>query len=185
MRVISGIAGRLQLDAPKSMARPSTDRLREALFSILGERVVEARVLDLFAGSGALGIEALSRGASSASFVDQDRAALTAIQANLKRTRLAEHAQVANQDVYAWLTRLREGVCFDLVFADPPYVKRPGDEDHAAKLLEGKLASMLDPEGLLVLETGEKSLPKHPETWKHVDSRHYGRSHLHFFAVAE
>ena len=62
MRVISGSAGRLQLEAPKSLARPSTDRLREALFSILGPRTEEARVLDLFAGSGALGIEALSRG---------------------------------------------------------------------------------------------------------------------------
>ena len=76
MRVISGTAGRLQLEAPKSMARPSTDRLREALFSILGNRTESARALDLFAGSGALGIEALSRGANQATFVDQDRAAI-------------------------------------------------------------------------------------------------------------
>ena len=181
MRVISGSAGRLQLEAPKSLARPSTDRLREALFSILGPRTEEARVLDLFAGSGALGIEALSRGATQATFVDQDRAAIAALKTNLKRTRLESQAHVANQEVYAFLKRTTVAAAFDLVFADPPYKKHANDEDHAQQLLEGSLVIMLAKDGLFVLETGDKQPPRVPEAWDHVDSRHYGRSHLHFF----
>ena len=183
MRVISGTAGRLRLDAPKSMARPSTDRLREALFSILGDRVADARVLDLFAGSGALGIEALSRGASHATFVDQDHAAVTAMQSNLNRTRLVERARVLRQDVYAWLAR-DPGTVFDLVFADPPYAKRLGDKDHAVALLESPLASHLSPSGWLVMETGSSTAPRHDSRWELVKSRSYGRSHLHFFTLA-
>jgi len=185
MRVISGTAGRLQLEAPKSMARPSTDRLREALFSILGNRTESARALDLFAGSGALGIEALSRGANQATFVDQDRAAIAALKINLKRTRLESNAEIANQDVYAFLKRTPVEAAYDLVFADPPYKKNPNDDDHAIILLESSLASTLASDGLLILETGDNDPPLHSEQWTHVDSRHYGRSHLHFFTPAD
>ena len=186
MRVISGTAGRLPLDAPKSVARPSTDRLREALFSILGPGLVDARVLDLFAGSGALGIEALSRGAQQAVFVDADRAAIRAIESNLKRTRLGDQARVVNRDVYAWLKQAsQQEVSFDLIFADPPYLKREGDTDHVVALLAGPLVQLLAPGGQLVVETASAEPPSNEKPWSLCQSRHYGRSHLHFYQLSE
>src|SRR5918998_3417279 len=99
MRVIAGRWGGRRLQAPPGDAtRPTSDRVREALFSILGARVDDARVLDLFAGSGALGIEALSRGAASATFVDHDPDALAAVRANLDGTGLADRATVVRAD---------------------------------------------------------------------------------------
>lgn len=185
MRVISGTAGRIRLDAPKSMARPSTDRLREALFSILAHRVGQARVLDLFAGSGALGIEALSRGAREATFVDQDRSAIAAVQANLKRTSLADRATVIQREVGDWLRQVG-GRSFELVFADPPYMKRPGDRDWASALLSGGLPQhVLAEGGCVVIETGDSSPPSHDDVWQEDDVRSYGDSHLHFFSLRQ
>lgn len=182
MRVISGTAGRIRLDAPKSMARPSTDRLREALFSILRERVVGVRVLDLFAGSGALGIEALSRGALHATFVDHDRAAVAAVRANLKRAGLAAQAEICPHDVFRWL-KWSEGR-YDLVFADPPYVKEPGARDLAAMLLsETQLHTLVREGGMMIVETGRKEPPEHGAPWRWMETRTYGRSHLHFFTL--
>ena len=184
MRVISGTAGRIRLEAPRSLARPSTDRLREALFSILGNRVVDSVVLDLFAGSGALGIEALSRGASKAVFVDQERGALKALRGNLERTRLSEQAQVMSQEVFAWLKRYT-GPRFNLVFADPPYVKGVQDTNLAAMLLgESILERFVETEGLVIVETGQAEPPQHARGWRMEESRRYGGSHLHFFAPA-
>ena len=87
MRVIAGTAGGIRLDVPKRDVRPTMDRVKGAIFSSLGDAVIGAHVLDLFAGTGALGIEALSRGAASARFVDHDRRAVAAIEANLARTK--------------------------------------------------------------------------------------------------
>ena len=89
MRIIAGIAGRLAIKVPSAVARPTTDFVRQAVFSILGERVDNARVLDLFAGSGALGLEALSRGAATCVFVDEHRQAAQVITHNLTKSRLA------------------------------------------------------------------------------------------------
>lgn len=123
MRVIAGKAKGLRLIAPVGSAvRPTLDRVREALFSILGERVVDARFLDLFAGSGANGIEALSRGAQFAVFADSDRRSLVTVERNLETTRLAESAEVHRLVLPKGLSALgRSGESFDLVFADPPY----------------------------------------------------------------
>lgn len=181
MRVISGTAGRLKIEAPKSVARPSTDRLREALFSILGSRVENARVLDLFAGSGALGIEALSRGARSAVFVDCDRHAGKAIERNLKHTRLADKGTLLLREVLPALKGLRGP--FELVFADPPYTSTTQDYDHGKALFEDALLpNLVIPEGLLVLETGDQEPPEltADAPWVCEQSRHYGKSHLHF-----
>src|SRR3954447_9655647 len=102
MRVIAGTYGGRRLRAPAGTdTRPTSDRVREALFSVLGERVEGARVLDLFAGSGALGIEALSRGAAGATFVDSAPAALKAVRANLAA--LGAEAEVRRQDALRWL----------------------------------------------------------------------------------
>jgi 16S rRNA (guanine966-N2)-methyltransferase len=120
MRVVSGTAGGLRLKAPASPhTRPTTDKVRAAIFSSLEsiDALDGASVLDLFAGSGALGIEALSRGAASATFVDNQRDAISVIEDNLASTRL-EGATVACDDV---LRFLRDGTRYDVAFVDPPY----------------------------------------------------------------
>jgi len=124
MRVIAGTAGGLSLVAPRGRGtRPITDRVKETLFAILGDRVPDARVLDLYAGSGAVGIEALSRGASHVTFVERDREALTALRANLEHTGLAPSASVEPMDVERFLADAAAGH-WDLVVLDPPYAQR-------------------------------------------------------------
>jgi 16S rRNA (guanine966-N2)-methyltransferase len=124
MRVIAGTARGVPLAAPRGTAtRPITDRVKETLFGILGDRVPEARVLDLYAGSGAIGIEALSRGASSVDFVERDRSALSALRANLERTSLGDGAVVHPRDVDAFLAS-EGGGSWDIAILDPPYETR-------------------------------------------------------------
>jgi len=121
MRVIAGVARGLPLVAPRDRGtRPITDRVKETLFGILGERVPGARVLDLYAGSGAIGIEALSRGATHATFVERAPSALAAIRTNLERTRLGAAARIEPRDVGAFLRDAPDGP-WELVFLDPPY----------------------------------------------------------------
>ncbi len=121
MRVIAGSARGLALVAPRGDAtRPISDRVKETLFGILAERVPGAAVIDLYAGSGAIGIEALSRGAERATFVERDHAALVALRANLQRTSLTARSAVESGDVL----RVLEGGRldrYDLAFLDPPY----------------------------------------------------------------
>jgi 16S rRNA (guanine(966)-N(2))-methyltransferase RsmD len=125
MRVIAGSAKGRRLDAPRGRAvRPTADRVKEALFSILGSRcdLGGAAVLDLFAGSGALGIEALSRGAAAVTFVEQDPGARRALTANLARCDLAQRGRIYGQSATAALARLAgEAARFDGVLMDPPY----------------------------------------------------------------
>lgn len=124
MRVIAGTARGVPLRAPKDRAtRPITDRVKETLFAILGERVPDARVLDLYAGSGAIGIEALSRGAATADLVEQARSAVEVIRANLEATRLSDHARVHVGEVERYLATAQDGP-WDLVVLDPPYELR-------------------------------------------------------------
>jgi 16S rRNA (guanine966-N2)-methyltransferase len=124
MRVIAGSARGVPLRAPRDPGtRPITDRVKETLFAILGERVPDARVLDLYAGSGAIGIEALSRGASSADFVERHRAAVDSLRANLAATRLADDARLHEADVESYLRAPVDGP-WDLVVLDPPYEVR-------------------------------------------------------------
>src|SRR5437762_4624842 len=119
MRVIAGSAGGIQLEVPERGVRPTMDRVKAAIFSSLSDKIIGARVLDLFAGSGGLGIEALSRGAESAMFVDEDRQSITAIESNLKKANLP--GQVRQQDVFAFLKQAGFPATFDIIFADPPY----------------------------------------------------------------
>jgi len=122
VRVIAGRLGGRRLAAPAGRStRPTSDRVREALFSLLGD-VGDARVLDLFAGSGALGIEALSRGAASATFVDSAPAAVRAVRANLDALGLSDGVEVRRQDARAFLRAAKKASHeYDLVFLDPPY----------------------------------------------------------------
>jgi len=124
MRMIAGTARGVPLRAPRDKAtRPITDRVKETLFAILGERVIDARALDLYAGSGAIGIEALSRGAAHVTFVERGPEALAAIDDNLARTRLAAPASVHSADVLRFLASQTD-VRYDLAFLDPPYAER-------------------------------------------------------------
>ena len=122
MRVITGKARGVQLKTPEGLqTRPTTDRVKEALFSIIQFEVSGARVLDLFGGTGQLGIEALSRGAKSAVFVDAGDAACKLIRENLKRTKMTEEGMVIRADYLEYLRRCRER--FNIIFLDPPYAE--------------------------------------------------------------
>ncbi len=146
MRIIAGEWRGRPLKAPKG-ARPTADRVKEALFSILGDRVPGARVLDLFAGSGALGIEALSRGAAQATFVDDDAQAIARLRANLPE---ADRAVIARRSATAFLREARGQ--YDLVFLDPPYRLAPrlGPE------LSGPVTAVLAPAGLAISESDRR-----------------------------
>ena len=122
MRVISGKARGVNLKTPEGlMTRPTIDRVKEALFSIINFDIPASNVLDLFGGTGQLGIEALSRGAKSAVFVDQREDACKLIKENLKRTKLEQDAKVVRMDYLDYLKRCREK--FDIIFLDPPYAE--------------------------------------------------------------
>jgi 16S rRNA (guanine966-N2)-methyltransferase len=183
MRVIAGAAGGIQLDVPKSGVRPTMDRVKAAIFSSLGELVIGARVLDLFAGTGALGIEALSRGATSALFVDDDASAVSAIERNLARTKF--EGRVRKQHVFAFLRSAQPAEPFRIVFADPPYEKMKSGERFTQLLLEStKLASLLEPSGIFVLE--KRPVEKMPVTtlWDITRARRYGATEVLFLQPA-
>lgn len=125
MRVIAGSARRLLLKTVEGMdTRPTTDRIKETLFNIISGELYDCRFLDLFCGSGAIGIEALSRGAMEAVFVENNRKAAACVVENLRTTHLEDKATVLNCDVLAALKQLEEGQApFDIIFMDPPYNK--------------------------------------------------------------
>ena len=155
MRVITGSARGTRLLAPKGMdTRPTLDQVKEGIFSVIQFEVEGRRVLDLFAGSGQMGIEALSRGASRAVFVDMRKDACEIVRANLDKTHLAERAQIVRSDYLSYLSRCRE--TFDLIFLDPPY---------AEIFLENTLKSIseldiLSESGIIICErAAEKALP--------------------------
>jgi 16S rRNA (guanine966-N2)-methyltransferase len=130
VRVISGQAKGHPLKAvPGSNTRPTTDKVKESLFSMIGPYFDGERVLDLFAGTGGLGIEALSRGAESAVFVDANAQSIEVVRRNLESTRLAERAEVYRNDARRAIKALeRKGMPFDLIFLDPPYAMKDCDE---------------------------------------------------------
>lgn len=182
MRVIAGIAKGRALKTPRGdSTRPTSDKVRGAIFNALWSRgapaLEGARVLDLFAGTGALGIEALSRGAAHATFVEKDRHAVEVLRANLEVTRFTEQATVLAKDAEV-LDGQALGAPFDLVFADPPYVLVPKSRTLT------RLASLLAPGGLAVVEFDSKAPPPLPPGLVAADERRYGSTSVTFF-VAE
>jgi 16S rRNA (guanine(966)-N(2))-methyltransferase RsmD len=160
MRVIAGSAKGIILKQPALVTRPTMDRVRAAIFSILGERTPQAHVLDLFSGTGAMGIEALSRGAASATFVDNNSKCIEVIADNLKKTRL--EGKVTRMDALTYLSYRSKEKPFDLIFADPPYADKEGNNLAASLLKSPHLLSAMAPEALLILECERKQLL--PET---------------------
>jgi len=179
LRVISGTAGGLHLKSPKRHAlRPTQDRIRQVIFSSLAEQVPGARVLDLYAGTGSFGIEALSRGAASATFVEKETEAVQCIRDNLLHCHL--QGDVRQNDTLAYLEGT-PGDRFDLVFADPPYVKSPGplDDDPLLK----KLVPFLAPDGIFVWEHFAGRTLQNASLWEIIRHRTYGETGLTFLRL--
>jgi 16S rRNA (guanine966-N2)-methyltransferase len=173
MRVVAGEAKGRRLQAPEGDdTRPTSDRVREAMFNSLAsmDALDDAKVLDLFAGSGALGIEALSRYAARCTFVERARPALDAIRANLDVTGLSERADVVVADAMTFVSQ-GKAADFDLVLADPPY-----DFSQWNELLQGVSAP------LLVAESNRTITP--PEGWEVLREKRYGRTWVTFLERA-
>jgi 16S rRNA (guanine966-N2)-methyltransferase len=179
MRVIAGSRKGHTLVAPQGTeTRPTSDRVRENVFNLVGP-LDGARVLDLFAGSGALGIEALSRGAASAVFVEQDPDALRAIERNLDKLRLTGARIVRGDALWTIAQEASAGAKYDLVLVDPPY----GMLTEIQPKLARHLPPLLAPDGLLVLETDARTEPELPLPLR--TSRRYGQSRVTIFEAEQ
>ncbi len=181
MRVITGKARGVQLKTPEGMTtRPTTDRVKEALFSIIHFEIPGARVLDLFGGTGQLGIEALSRGAKRAVFVDSQESACKLIRENLTRAKMQQDGQVVRSDYLQYLDRCREK--FDIILLDPPY---------AEVFLENALKriteiDILESNGIIVAERPlGKELPWEFEGYARSKDYKYGKILLTIYRKAE
>jgi 16S rRNA (guanine966-N2)-methyltransferase len=179
LRVAGGTARGIPLTEPRGVRlRPTTGKVREAVFNILGEAVEGAKVLDLFAGTGALGIEALSRGAGSALFVEAEAACCTAILDSLARVGLADRGTVLRGRLPAAMRNVTGP--FDLILLDPPYGANEIEE------LLHDLASLIAPGGTIVYEHANRyNPPERPNGLKLTDRRLYGDSAIAFFRVQE
>ena len=182
MRIIAGSAGGRPLKAPPEGLRPTMDRVRAAVFSSLGDLVPTATVLDLFAGSGGMGIEALSRGASKAVFADNNERCVRCIRENLRMAGVEGSVQTV--DAYRFIDLYAEPSSFDLIFADPPYSKKEGDTDHSTALMTSpKLAAALKPGGVFVLEKNSESKIPAESAFELIKSRRYGGSEILYLAA--
>ncbi len=178
LRVISGrLKGKRLFSVKGRSLRPTSDRVREAIFDILQGQIAGRKVLDLFAGTGALGIEALSRGASSAVFVENSPASLSALQRNLVECRLQDSASVLNKEVLSGIRFLEmQRVTFDLVFLDPPYGR-----GLTRKTLEAVAqSSVIDRETLMIAEhSSQEDIEEIPHL-EITDQRKYGGTRVSF-----
>jgi len=181
MRVIAGSAGGRRLSAPKgNRVRPTADRVKEALFSMLLSRFGSfdgIHVLDLFAGTGNLGIEALSRGAGTAVFIDSHRQSQDIIRANLALTGLSARSSLLPLDALTALKRLsREQRLFDIIFMDPPYHELDLIQEVLGELSRSRLISE---HGIVILESNGKMVPALPENLTLLETRLYGDTAIH------
>ena len=183
MRIIGGQARGRTLVAPAGQkTRPTQDYVRESLFNIIRWDVMDARVLDLFAGTGALSLESLSRGAQSAVMIDMDRDACAAIRKNMASSRLEEKCRLIQRDYRQALEQLRrEGQVFDVVFIDPPY-KMENTGEMCAELYDKGLLSQ---ECLIVVEHKSGRAPLLDERFEAFDLRNYGDTQITFARRAQ
>ena len=183
MRVIAGSAGGLALHIPKSELRPTMDVVKGAIFSSLGDFVAGARVLDLFAGTGSLGIEALSRGAASVTFVESERRAVQTIEKNLAHTRLT--GTVHAMDVFRFLDRLSAPGSYEIIFADPPYAKAVDERDFTPELLGSEpLRQALTHGGIFVLEHLPGAKLPLGKVWECFRQKRYGATEVALLRLA-
>jgi len=179
VRIVGGNLGGRVLRAPAGAAtRPTSEKVREAVFAILGS-VVDARVLDLFAGTGALGLEALSRGAAHATFVDTARPAIAAIRGNLRALGLADRATVIAGDAVASAARHAPAEPWRVVFVDPPY-----RSDLAARAVAALPAAHLADGAVIVIEHDRHNAPPDPlGSLLRTDQRRYGDTLISFYVA--
>ncbi len=179
MRIIAGTAKGRRIEAPDTQGtRPATDRVREAVFSMLGDRVVGSRVLDLYAGSGSFGFEALSRGALEATFVESGRRALGALRKN--RDLLDLGGEVVARPVRAFLAGAEPG--YDIVFIDPPWDLPSGDLGEELAWLE----PLIDGDGRVVASRRHSDeVPPKPETWRVATNRRYGDTRILIYETSD
>jgi len=179
MRIISGKCRGLNLDTLSGDAtRPTLDRVKESVFNILGNIFYDITVLDLFAGSGALGLEALSRGARTCDFVDLSKDAVNIIKKNIDKCRMNDFAKIHNCDFEVAIKKFTDKF-FDLVFLDPPYGKDIG------VLAISKLKNVVKDSGIIVLETDSTDIvPEKIDCFERYDTRKYGRVIISFFRKA-
>ena len=181
MRVIAGQFKGRRLKTPSWVGlRPTSDKLRETLFNILAPRLADARVLDGFAGTGAVGIEALSRGAAHVTFVEQDRRAVALIEANLDLCGLKQGYTIEYGDVATVLRRLPGDAAFDLILLDPPYDIESGAVTTTLEAVASRVAA----DGLVVLERATRRNPGVPLALSHVRDVASGDSTLTVFRLA-
>lgn len=176
-RIIGGLLKNRVLRSPSSVnTRPSLAILRKAVFDILQDRVIDAEFLDLFAGTGAMGIEALSRGAKHATFIDQDHLAVRCIQENLKQFHLEDKATLIKTDAIRFLTKT--ATRFDIIYIDPPYAQIA----LLQQLAGVDLSHILNKQGTLFIEEGAPAsgLPA-LDCLRHVSTRQFSQSILHEF----
>lgn len=184
MRVIGGTArGRKLKMVPGATTRPITDRVKENLFNILADSVLDTRWLDMFAGTGQVGIEALSRGAQEVVFIDKAPAAIKTIRENLRITRLDSNARVLKRDAFAWLESTTTGQ-FDFIFVAPPQYKELWTK--ALFLVDSKPGFLLTPRGMVVVQIDPNEFVEMPlQQLRQCDQRRYGRTSLCFYELGD
>ncbi len=187
MRIIAGTAGGTFLVNPRGPAiRPTPDKVKQAIFSSLGDRIIGARVLDLYSGTGAMGLEAVSRGATQAVLVDESRFCVEAAEANAAKARLEDRVSVRRADAIRWVEQLaREGERFNVIFADPPYEKSGRREGSVTRILLNcaALVSILAPGGVLVMEHFKDDTLEPLPCWELVRQLHHGDTRVGFLQV--
>jgi 16S rRNA (guanine966-N2)-methyltransferase len=181
-RIITGSAKNQRLEVPERGTRPMTDRVKSALFSMIQDFIPEALVLDLFAGTGALGIECLSRGSKKCIFIDRSKDAVRVINQNLEKTKLASKARVVKCSAVRFLNEFEtfktETKAFDIIFFAPPY------KNFREKVLE-KTAKLIKKDGVIVVEHAKtRKVEKHIGSLEMVEEREYGITGLSFFRLA-
>ena len=181
MRIIAGTARSRTIEAPKGRdTRPTLDRVRENLFNILQGRIAGAVTLDLFGGSGALSLEAVSRGAAMAVRADRDRAAIAAQQLNVKNLGFEQNTRIIHAEWQQTVRTLQgEGMRFDLVFLDPPYAMQDLTE------VTGALIPLLAEDALVIVEHEFRTLPVVSEAYERTDTRKYGYVGVSFYRMRE
>lgn len=154
MRIIAGTCRSLRLKTPKGLnTRPTTDRIKETLFNILQPQLGNARFLDLYSGSGGIGLEALSRGAKEAVFVENNKEAISCIEENIRFTKMNDRSKLLKMDVLSAIKRLNGVEAFDIIFMDPPY-----NNDYEKQVLASLMGTtLINSETIIVVEADVKT----------------------------
>lgn len=182
MRVISGKVRGLKLNTPKNEdVRPTTDRVKESLFNIINPYIMESSILDLFAGTGSLGIECLSRGAKKCVFVDISKESIAIVKSNIKKARVENESVVLNLDFKDAVNKLKiQKSKFDVIFMDPPYYKNMFID--ALEKIDN--ADLLDEDGIIVVEHDSKDeFPENIGRLEKFKAKKYGNTTLTFYKL--